>query len=494
MTSRTNRAVLFTLLFGAIAVVILNTWLAFRSVDVLLESEFWVQHTLEVIGQVERIMSSAKDAETGNRGFLITGQDAYLAPYTQAVAELPAEVDRFKQLTSDNPVQQANAREMRAVLDQRLALLKQGIAERRSGDVDNDFQALTLSGTGKVEMDHLRTIADHMESAEQSLLILREAAAKEASLRARLTIGLASAMDFLLIILMFRYLQRERAMRVDSELAAERLAAARAQSEFNAIEARAYATRAEASAAEIQLLNATLEERVRLRTAELETTNRELEAFSYSVSHDLRAPLRTIDGFSLALEEDYTEAVDDVGRDYIRRVRTGVQRMGQLIDALLQLSRITRQELVREPFDLSEIAESVAADLQQSDPERELTFHIESGLPVNADPKLLRVALENLLGNAVKFSARVACPVIEVGWDPAARDRGAWFIRDNGAGFDMFYAAKLFNAFNRLHGDKDFKGSGIGLATVARVVRRHHGDIWADSVVGRGATFWFTLG
>jgi len=494
MSSRTNRAVLFTLLFGAIAVVVMNTWLAFRSVDVLLQSEFWVQHTLEVIGQVERIMSSAKDAETGNRGFLITGEDTYLAPYTQAVSDLPAEVDRFKQLTADNAVQQANAREMRAVLDQRLDLLKQGIGQRRSGDVDTDLQALALSGTGKTEMDHLRAIADRMESAEQTLLILREASAKEASLRARLTIGLASAMDFLLIILMFRYLQRERAMRVDSELAAERLAAARAQSESNAIEARANAARAEAVSAEIHLLNATLEERVRLRTAELETTNRELEAFSYSVSHDLRAPLRTIDGFSLALEEDYTEAVDAVGRDYIRRVRTGVQRMGQLIDALLQLSRITRQELTREPFDLSEIAESVAADLQQANPERELTFHIEPGLPVNGDPKLLRVALENLLGNAVKFSARVECPVIDIGWDPTARSHGAWFIRDNGAGFDMFYADKLFNAFNRLHGDKDFKGSGIGLATVARVIRRHHGDIWADSIVGHGATFWFTLG
>jgi signal transduction histidine kinase len=160
----------------------------------------------------------------------------------------------------------------------------------------------------------------------------------------------------------------------------------------------------------------------------------------------------------------------------------------------LQLSRITRQELVREEFDFSEIAESVAYDLQLQNGERELTFHIEPGLRADGDPKLLRVALENLIGNAVKFSSRVECPVIDIGWDPTARDAGAWFIRDNGAGFDMFYADKLFNAFNRLHGDKDFKGSGIGLATVARVVRRHHGDIWADSVVGHGATFWFTLG
>ena len=209
------------------------------------------------------------------------------------------------------------------------------------------------------------------------------------------------------------------------------------------------------------------------------------------MSHDLRAPLRTIDGFSLALEEDYAEAVDDTGRDYIRRVRTGVQRMGQLIDSLLQLSRITRAELVRGDVDLSHLAAVIVENLKDENPERDLEFRIEPGMRTEADPKLLQVALENLLGNAVKFSAKVPHAVIEFGWD---KEQAAWFVRDNGAGFDMFYKDKLFNAFNRLHGDKDFKGSGIGLATVARVVRRHHGRIWADAVVDHGATFWFTLG
>ena len=231
-----------------------------------------------------------------------------------------------------------------------------------------------------------------------------------------------------------------------------------------------------------------------MRTAELEASNQELEAFSYSVSHDLRAPLRTIDGFSLALEEDYAEAVDATGKDYIARVRSSVQRMGQLIDALLQRSRITRVELVREDFDLSEIAESVVEELRAQNPDRSLEFQVEGGLRANGDPKLLRVALENLLGNAVKFSSKKEHAVVSFGWDQTADEgAGAWFVHDNGAGFDMFYAEKLFHAFHRLHGDKDFKGSGIGLATVARVVRRHHGQIWSDSVVGDGATFWFTL-
>lgn len=491
MRTRANQIALNSVLFGAIAVVAFNTWLAFRSVDMLLDSEAWVQHTLEVMNQVERILSSAKDAETGNRGYLITGDDHYLEPYQQAQKELPGELDRFQTLTHDNQSQQVRLVEMRAVLEQRMTLLAEGIKERRVGPGASEVYLLVLSGTGKAEMDHLRRIADEMDAEEQRLLVVRRAKAQAGNQQARLTIAFASALDLVLLVLMFRYLSQERHRRFEMEHAAEQLALAHAETE--------------AKAAEVVSLNQALEEKVRLRTAELETTNRELEAFSYSVSHDLRSPLRTIDGFSLALEEDYAEAVDAVGKDYIRRVRNGVQRMGELIDSLLQLSRITRAELVREDFDISDVAAAVVTELQRSIGQpagneainetgaaaREVNFKVQPHLTAHGDPKLLRVALENLMGNAVKFSSKVAQPVVEFGWD---EKQSAWFVRDNGAGFDMFYADKLFNAFNRLHGDKDFKGSGIGLATVARVVRRHHGRIWADSIIGRGATFWFTLG
>ena len=464
------------LLFLAIAVVIANAWFAFHSVEELSSSEKWVEHTWQVINQVERILSSAIDAETGNRGFLLTGDPAYLEPYSAAVRDLPIETQRFASLTVDNPLQQRNIALLRASLAQRLAVLDQGIALRSSGG-NSGVQALVFSGTGKAHMDSVRRVADDMENEERRLLVIRTSAAASSALRARFAVGLASAIDLVLIVLMFRYFALERKHRIELEINTERLTISRNQIEANAIE--------------IQALNATLEEKVRLRTNELETTNRELEAFSYSVSHDLRAPLRTIDGFSLALEEDYAGVVDSIGRDYIQRVRAGVQRMGGLIDALLQLSRITRAEITRTDFDFSELARSVAANLRDENPGRELTFHIEPGLQANGDLGLLRVALENLMGNAVKFSSRKPSATIDFGWDTAAE---AWFVRDNGAGFDMYYADKLFNAFNRLHGDKDFKGSGIGLATVARVVRRHHGRIWADSTVDHGATFWFTLG
>jgi signal transduction histidine kinase len=259
----------------------------------------------------------------------------------------------------------------------------------------------------------------------------------------------------------------------------------------NAYEAERSARKlAETHADEVKTLNTELEARVRLRTSELEVANKELEAFSYSVSHDLRAPLRTVDGFSLALEEDYGTGLDETARNYLQRIRASVQHMGQLIDALLQLSRITRADLNRETVDVTAMGTEIMHEIEQQDPDRKIEFSIQPGLKASADPRLLRVALHNLLGNAVKFTARTPDAKIFLGQQP---DSKAFYVRDNGAGFDMQYADKLFTAFQRLHGDREFRGSGIGLATVARVIRRHHGDIHAKGDVGKGATFWFTL-
>lgn len=225
---------------------------------------------------------------------------------------------------------------------------------------------------------------------------------------------------------------------------------------------------------------------------ELEATNRELESFSYSVSHDLRAPLRSIDGFSQILLEDYADSLDEDGADYLGRVRAASQRMGNLIDDLLTLSRTARASLRRERVNLGEIAGGVASELRRSDPERDVEFVINGEVRASGDPRLLRVALENLLGNAWKFTARTPGTRIEFGseWHDG---RLAYFVRDNGAGFDMSYAGKLFGAFQRLHSPEEFEGTGIGLATVQRVIRRHGGDVWAEGEVGRGATFYFTL-
>jgi light-regulated signal transduction histidine kinase (bacteriophytochrome) len=229
---------------------------------------------------------------------------------------------------------------------------------------------------------------------------------------------------------------------------------------------------------------------------ELEATNRELEAFSYSVSHDLRAPLRSIDGFSQILLEDYADELDEDGKNYLSRVRAASQRMGRLIDDLLGLSRVTRGAMSRERVNLSALAEEVAKGLREARPERAVEFSAQPRLEVWGDLKLLRVALENLIGNAWKFTEKEPEARIEFGMDEELSRRGrvpVYYVRDNGAGFEMAYADKLFGAFQRLHGSDEFEGTGIGLATVQRIVHRHGGRIWAEGEVDRGATFYFTL-
>jgi CHASE1-domain containing sensor protein/signal transduction histidine kinase len=242
----------------------------------------------------------------------------------------------------------------------------------------------------------------------------------------------------------------------------------------------------------LRRLNIELEQRVQERTHQLEVANNELEAFSYSVSHDLRAPLRSIDGFSQILLKKYQAQLDVTGSDYLQRVRRASQRMGQLIDDLLQLSRVTRSSLKQERVDLSEIAENVAAELRKASPEHQVDWVLQHGMSVHADPGLLRVVMDNLLGNAWKFTGKKTDARIEVGQCDCNGEE-AFFVRDNGDGFNMDYAHKLFGAFQRLHGASEFEGTGIGLATVRRIVQRHHGRVWAEGVEGRGATFYFTL-
>lgn len=244
---------------------------------------------------------------------------------------------------------------------------------------------------------------------------------------------------------------------------------------------------------EIRCNNLELERRVAERTAQLEAANCELEGFCYSVSHDLRAPLRHIDGFGRILLEGYEERLDDEGKDYLMRMCRSAGRMGQLIDGLLLLSRLTRGELNLEGVNLTEMARECIEEMQRSAPDRQVEFRIAEGVMANGDLRLLKIVMDNLMCNAWKYTGKRDLAVVEFG-AAGILGKTAYFVRDNGAGFDMAYADKLFNAFQRLHSEEEFEGTGIGLATVQRIIRRHNGEVWGEGRPGDGATFWFTLG
>jgi signal transduction histidine kinase len=243
---------------------------------------------------------------------------------------------------------------------------------------------------------------------------------------------------------------------------------------------------------EMRQLNAELEKRVADRTADLVKVNKELEAFNYSVSHDLRTPLRALDGFSQAILEDYADRLDADGRRYLERIRAASQRMSYLIDDLLRLSRISRRELQVSTVDLSALAREITADLQNANPARNATVTIQPDIRASGDKGLLQIVMQNLLDNAWKFSSKNPAARIEFGIQ-ADEPTPIYFVRDNGVGFDMAYANKLFIAFQRLHTTDEFEGTGIGLVTVQRIIHRHGGRIWVESAVDQGATFYFTL-
>jgi len=234
------------------------------------------------------------------------------------------------------------------------------------------------------------------------------------------------------------------------------------------------------------------EERIQTQNNRLESANKELEAFCYSVSHDLRTPLRSIDGFSQALLEDCANQLDKQGKGHLQRIRQSAKRMADLIDDLLNLSKVTPAEISTQSVDISAMADSIVDDLRIRDPHRIVSFTILRGLRGEADRRLLRIVLEHLLGNAWKFTSRRENAHIEFGWT-GNNGKSAYFVRDNGVGFDTTYASKLFGAFQRLHSTNEFPGKGIGLATVQRIILRHGGEVWADAKVDRGATFYFTL-
>jgi signal transduction histidine kinase len=465
---------------GAMVVVLLNTYLAVRALHSFFNAQGWRAHTLEVLTHTKALELGVSNGNNAVRGYLLTGQPGFLARFGEAKFSIDAEVSQIAELTADNVSQQRRLDYLRERILVKRAALDAGVAMRQGtgGPLETTVLARVLADSpdGGPSVMYCN---QQIEAEERRLLTERTRESNRAQSQVWWSFAGATLLDLLLLAAAAELLIR---VGRDRETLAAR------SIEIGSLNASLHS------------VNAELEDRVAQRTRELAVSNQELEAFSYSVSHDLRAPLRTIDGFSLALLEDFSDKLNEEGRDYLARVRAGVQRMGTLIDALLQLSRVSRTDLQTERVDLSSLATLVFNELQAADPSRSVSFAAQPDVFVQGDGRLLRIALENLIGNAWKFTSRTEDARIEFGArQETAADIGAgaahtvYFIRDNGAGFDMQYVDRLFTAFQRLHGDREFKGSGIGLATVSRIIRRHHGTIRAESAPGQGATFSFQL-
>jgi signal transduction histidine kinase len=463
-------------------------------------SEQRVRHTLQVRSVLDQLYTALLSTETSARGYVITRDDDFLERHrrsAETVPELLARLDAVVQV----PAIRERLGPLHALVERRMRQWKDLVSTGYRAPQSELAASLRRASD---TMQELRALLEGMIADEERLLAVRTAeherlrARQQAMLVAGILLGLfgGAVATYLLadgIVRRAEYLRSAAAalaagepldvqMRGGNDELGQVYGALRRSSTLLAERERAL-RQANDSIGE---LNMELQRQLQTQSA----LNRELEAFSYSVSHDLRAPLRSIDGFSQALLEDYEGQLDATGRSYLTRVRAAAQRMAQLIDDILLLSRVARADLRVAEVDLTAIAREIAQRLDEQEPGRRVDWRIAHGLTGAGDVQLVRIALENLLGNAWKFTSKRDRAVIEFA---RAEGNGTFVVRDNGAGFDMAYAGKLFGAFQRLHAAADFGGTGIGLATVQRIVTKHGGRIWAEGEVDRGASFFFTL-
>jgi PAS domain S-box-containing protein len=598
------------LIGGACLVVVVMSRLLYEDSVREQHRQRWVAHTYRVIGASQSLLSALQDAETGERGYLLTGDARYLEPFQSASAAADKAREMLRNLTAENPSQQARTAEVEAELDaeldtlaaKRFAVVDATVALRQAGRTV-DAMSLVASGEGKRIMDRFRAVLAALQAEERGLLDRRTAEADLAAGKTRWVQGMGGGALLILLVVAGAMIERDILRRKQAHLALEEseratqslleaaslavigIDAAGRIVMVNAMTERIFGYRREELAGQplellvpedlrarhqahrtlyaahphtrpmglgmmlsgrrkdgrlfpvevslsmvrirtgplcisfitdvtertlaelereriladlrageerLQRQNEGLEQRVLERTAQLEVANTGLESFAYAVAHDLRSPLRGIDGWSLALAEDAGPQLDDQARHHLGLIRSEAKRMGRLIDDLLRLARVTRAPLVRNVVDLTATARSIADNLTETHADRQIEFIIQQGLAVSGDTELLKIALTNLLDNAAKFTGKQPAARIEVGRTENGGQR-AFYVRDNGAGFDMVYARLLFGPFQRLHHASEFPGNGIGLATVQRIVQRHGGRVWADAQVGRGATFFFTL-
>ena len=484
----------------ATGVLVFLIAMTYRETNQQIRSSESVIHSRDVISAIGDYTAGAKAASTAITDYYKTANEADIPALANAVATVHGAIDHIHQLTGDNPTQQQLADSLRAQTDRAFALIRQSMDLRREGKTGAEALAAITPEVRQVSLDLNRTYTA-MLAEEDRLLKSRSDAQAIASRRAKKLELWGGVVAFVLMGAALALFWRESSVRLRAE---HLLSQANAQLEKRVRERPKEVQRindllrdenAERVSAEeeIRLLNAVLEQRVMERTAQLQASNQELEAFCYSVSHDLRAPLRHIDGFSKILLEDFAKDLNPEATHCLNRIQKSINNMGLLVDALLNLSRLTRKGLAPQRVPLSEMVNAARNEIQADLAGRNVTWRIGAMPVVQGDPSLLKQVFVNLLSNSVKFTRQRESAVIEV-FQLEGRDETTIQVRDNGVGFNMKYADKLFGVFQRLHTSEQFEGTGVGLATVQRIVHKHGGRVWAESEPENGASFYFTLG
>ena len=421
-----------------------------HNTQALVRNTSLVTHSQEVLARLAGVLSAVQDVETGGRGYLLTGNPDFLEPYLPAPAMAARHVQELRRLTADNSAQQLRLDRLEGLVESKIAGVRQAIEKRRRNDTTAAGIAVA-SGEGKRLMDAIRGVVGEMRQNENTLLEERQARLEARTQRTLLTLSLGLTVAVGLLLSVFALLRREIARSARIQVALQQ------------------------------------------RTAQLEAANGELEAFSYSVSHDLRAPLRHVQGYVEMLARDARDQLSDKSRRYLQTITDAAREMGELIDDLLAFSRMGRAEMQETAVDLAELVAEVRQGLQPAINGRDIRWKVAALPRVRCDAPMVRQVLLNLLDNAVKYTRPRPAAEIEIGCAGEEAGRIVFYVRDNGAGFDMQYAGKLFGVFQRMHRADEFEGTGIGLASVRRIITRHGGRTWAESRVNAGATFFFTL-